>query len=74
MKKLIGKSVKYFDYLDTERFGTIVAIEPYPNDPEQVYVYISDTDEEFNIHSDLVNGQQINYAELRLSSEVYFDE
>ena len=71
---LIGKSVKYYDYLDSERFGSIVAIEPYPMDPEQVYVYIEDNDTELNTHQEFINGQVVRFAEIRPSSEVYIDE
>lgn len=70
---IIGKHVRYFDYLDDERFGTIVAIEPYPMDPEVVYVYIEDEDPEYNVHQDFVNGSLITYAEIRPSTEVYPD-
>lgn len=73
-KTIIGRHVKYFDYLDAEHYGTIVAIEPYPIDPAQVYVYIEDEESEFNIHEDEINGQMIKYAEVRPSAEVYMDE
>lgn len=71
---IIGKAVKYFDYLDAERFGHIVAIEPYPADPEQAYIYIEDNEPEFNIHQDFINGQILRYAEIRPSGEVYIDD
>ena len=71
---VIGKSVKYYDYLDDERFGTIVAIEPYNQNEGVVYVYISDNEEEYNFHQDMVGGKLVKYAELRLSTEVYLDE
>lgn len=73
-KSIIGQHVKYFDYLDAEHYGTIVAVEPYPADPDQVYVYIEDEESEFNIHEDIINGQNIKYAEIRPSSEVYIDD
>lgn len=67
----IGKAVKYFDYLGFERYGSIVAIEPYPMDPNQLYIYISDEEPEFNIHQ--MEGTGIKYAEIRPSGEVYLD-
>ena len=70
---LIGKSIKYYDYLDSERFGKILAIEPSRN-PEILYIYIEDDDPEFNVHQDFINGQVLRYAEIRPSSEVYFDD
>lgn len=73
MDELIGTRVKYYDYLDMERFGTIVDIEPYPNDSSIVYLYIRDVDDEYNIHNDVVNGKTINYAEIRPSNDVYLE-
>lgn len=73
-ENLIGKSIKYFDYLGSERYGSIAAIEPYPEDQNQRYIYIEDCDPEFNIHQDCITGKNINYAEIRLSSEVYIDD
>lgn len=70
---IIGKHVKYFDYVGDERFGTIIAAEPYPMDPEVAYVYIEDEDPEYNIHEDFVGGTLIKYAEIRPSTEVYPD-
>lgn len=72
--QLIGKAVKYYDYLDLERFGHIVATEPYPIDPTQAYIYIEDNDPEVNTHQDFINGQIVNYADIRPSGEVYIDE
>ena len=72
--KIIGITVKYFDFLGSERFGKIVAVEPYPLDPEQLYVYIQDEEPEANIHTDVVNGLNISYAELRPSGEVIRDK
>jgi hypothetical protein len=71
---LIGLHVRYFDYLDMERFGTVIMSEPYPNDESVRYVYIEDDDPEYNIHQDVVLGQTILYAEIRLSTEVNVDE
>lgn len=65
----IGKPVKYYDYLDMERFGKIVAIEPKSDDI--AYVYIEDEDPEYNIHRDIVNNIPINYAEIRPSDSIY---
>ena len=74
IKSLIGKTIKYYDYLDTERFGRIVGIENNHNDPSAPFIYIEDEEMEYNIHSDIINGSQIAYAEIRLSSEVYLVE
>ncbi len=71
---LIGKAIKYYDYLGAERFGHIAAIEPYPMDPNQKYIYIEDNDPQFNIQQDCIAGVNIKYAEIRPSSEVYIDE
>lgn len=73
---IIGTPVRYFDYIGSERFGRIVAIEPYLLGPDQVYVYIEDEETEFNIHDIIVDNKviKIKYSELRLSSEVYIDE
>ena len=70
----IGQSVKYFDYLDGERFGKIIAIEPYYQDPSLIWVYIEDEEDEYNNKVDIINGAEIRYAELRISSDVYIDE
>lgn len=70
-KKYLDKTVKYYDFLDAERYGRIVAVEDNPNDPETPYIYIEDEEQEFNEHLDEVNGEQIRYAEIRLSSEIY---
>lgn len=72
--ELIGKQVIYFDYMGIERHGNIVAFEP-SNDPEQLYLYIADEDEEENIH-DLQTSPTtvIMYAEMRLSGDVILDE
>jgi len=69
---IIGAHVKYFDFLGEMHYGSIIAVEPSPN-PEEPYLYISDEDEEFNTHEDLVNGTMIRYAEIRISSEVCLD-
>ena len=68
---IIGLHIKYFDYLGLERFGRIIYIEPYPHDSEVVYVYIEDEESEFNTHSDILDGKNIKYAEIRLSTEIY---
>lgn len=70
-KKFIGMSVKYYDYLDAERYGRIVAIEPNPNADDTPFVYIEDEEQEFNIHDDIVSGREVRYAEIRFSSEIY---
>ena len=71
-KSIIGQHVKYYDYLGTERFGNIAAFEPAGND--LAWIYIVDEDPNFNDKVDLVNGVQIQYAEVRISTEVYIDE
>lgn len=70
-KKLLGKTIKYYDYLDAERYGRIAAVEHNPNAPDTPYIYIEDEEQEFNIHQDNINGKEINYAEIRPSNEVY---
>ena len=74
MDNITGLHVKYYDYLGLERFGRIIFTEPYPYDTSILYVYIEDEETEFNIHKDVLNGNEIEYAEIRLSSEVYIDE
>jgi len=74
MDEIIGLHVRYFDYLELERFGTIIFAEPYMNRQDIVYVYIEDEEPEFNIHSDVLGGKEIKYAEIRLSTEVSLDE
>ena len=74
MSDIIDLHVKYYDYLDLERFGRIIFTEPYPYDQNILYVYIEDEEPKFNIHKDILGGKEISYAEIRLSSEVYIDE
>lgn len=72
---IVGKSVKYYDYVGDERFGTIVAIEPSCFGEYIPYCYIEDDDPSYNIHTELIiNGIVKRYAEIRLSTEVYIDE
>jgi len=71
-QECIGKSVIYYDYLGLERYGRIVAVEP-GKEPDTPWLYITDTDEEYNTHYDTVNGSNIKYAELRVSSDVILD-
>ena len=73
VNELIGKQVTYFDYLGEEHHGSIVAIESCRISKDEVYIYINDEEQEFNIHQDVINGVQIIYAELRPSSEVILD-
>ena len=72
MDNIIGKAVKYFDYVGDERFGSIIAIEPSNFGEDIVYCYIEDEDPEYNDLS--MNGMVKLYAEIRLSTEVYIDE
>ena len=75
MNEVIGTHVRYFDYLDNERFGTVVAAEPVLYGPSDLaWLYIEDEEPEYNIHQDFVCGQLITYAEIRVSNEVYIDE
>lgn len=57
--KLLGTSVKYFDYIGDERFGRIIAIET-KNDPgpykDLYWIYIEDEDPELNDKTDFING------------------
>lgn len=73
VNELIGKQVTYFDYLGEEHHGSIVAIESCRISKDEVYIYINDEEQEFNIHQDVINGVQITYAELRPSSEIILD-
>lgn len=80
----IGKTVKYFDFLGLERYGTILTMEPCTvpsNDPVDCdnednlfYIYIVDEEPEMNIHDIFINGKYEKYAEIRISTEVYLDE
>lgn len=72
-KMIMGSHVRYFDYMGFERFGTIVAIEPYPADSTLAYIYILDEEPEYNVHQDIISGVSVVYAELRPSDEVYLD-
>lgn len=84
---VLGSDIKYKDYLGYERPGKIGWIEPYfgsdSNDPDGqiVWVYVVDDDPDYNVHEFIVNMgsmekpdlRTINYAELRLSTEVVLD-
>lgn len=71
---IIGTHVRYFDYLGFERFGTICHYEFSNMNPNMCYVYISDEDQEFNVHQLMCpDGKVIYYAEIRLSNEVSVD-
>lgn len=75
MDNIIGKAIKYYDYVGDERFGSIVAIEPSNIEDDVVYCYIEDEDPSYNIYDELIiDGMVKRYAELRLSTEVYIDE
>lgn len=75
MNEVIGTHVRYFDYLGAERFGTVVAAEPvlYGSN-DLAWLYIEDEEPEYNIHNDIVLGQYVTYAEIRVSNEVNIDE
>ena len=66
----IRSKIRYFDYIGLERYGTIVAMDPYPLDPSIRYVYIEDEDPNENIYQIQINNNTIFYADIRLSSEV----
>ena len=63
---------KKYDNLGFERFGKIVAIEPYAH--PIYWIYIEDSDPDFNFYEDVVNGKVVSYGEIRPSDEVYIDE
>ena len=69
---IIGKSVIYTDFLGVESYGRIVAVEPYRDDI--YYVYIEDEDTSLNVHRDTVDGEEVTYAEIRPSDQVYLDK
>lgn len=69
---IIGKSVIYTDFLGVESYGRIVAVEPYHDDI--YYVYIEDEDTSLNVHRDTVDGEEVTYAEIRPSDQVYLDK
>lgn len=74
IEELIGRTVKYYDYLGFERFGRIILFEPIQGNNEELYVYIEDEESEYNVHDIIINGEMKMYAEIRVSSEVYIDE
>lgn len=65
----IGSKVKYWDYLDCEREGIIVGVIP-TEDPDVVYLFIQDLDEELNDEVMNTITGPIRYAEMRLSIDV----
>lgn len=76
---VIGARIIFKDYLGIEHIGSIGWIEPYQGenppieyDGEEIiaWIYIIDENPERNIHTLNVNGEQINYTEMRLSTEV----
>lgn len=74
IKDYIGCTVRYFDYLGSERYGRIAYMEPCTADDAvegTMYVYIEDEEIELNIHeASFVDGGVIEYAEIRLSTEI----
>ena len=86
MENVLGKVIGYYDYLDNLRSGIIGFIEDYkaPQDIDAdgkriAWIYVVDDDPEYNVHTIVIpdnNGQPktLNYAELRLSTEVFLDE
>lgn len=84
---IIGTDVLYKDYLGCERSGKIAWFEPYLGDePDEdgkrtVWLYIVDSDYDYNVHELVVNMgtnevpdiKHIMYAEMRLSTEVCLD-
>jgi hypothetical protein len=73
----VGSSICYIDYLGYQRFGKIGWLEPYKDDI--YWVFIVDDDDDYNAHQVQVTtlsgeGKIINYAEIRLSDEVWEDK
>lgn len=68
----LNTHVKYYDMLELERFGYIVAIEE-SKVKGVPYIYIEDEEQEYNIHRDMVNGVLITYAEIRPSDQIIID-
>ena len=86
IKNLIGKAVRYRDYLDIEQYGRIVAVEELNSiyNPEIIWVYIENNDPNLNIHSFDPKIEQrlftagvsdiIHFADICLSPDVIIDE
>lgn len=77
INNLIGKHIRYYDEMDSELFGNIVAIEiqPRENDDDIYWIYIMDEDSaNREKHNDEVNGVLVTYTDLRPSIEIELDE
>lgn len=70
LNNIIGMKVRYFDYIGSERFGKIIAVEPSQL-ATVYYCYIEDDEPDENTHQDIVNNQNIQYAAIRPSIELY---
>lgn len=82
IENLIGKPVIYNDYLGIQHAGSICFVE-YGNNIDDdgnnlAWIYIIDEDSEYNVHQLSYNDngvlKTLNYAEIRLSSDVFLDE
>ena len=86
LEDILGRPIKYYDYLGLERAGQIAYVEPYlgnkvqddTNDKRVVWIYIADEDPEENVNSyvyQIASGEkkEFMYATIRLSTEVFLD-
>lgn len=60
--------VKYFDYLGAERTGVVIATMPSSIEDEP-YLLIKDDDDEYNIQTYFNGTSNVNYAEIRKSTD-----
>lgn len=86
MNEVLGKAIGYNDYLGNLRSGVIGFIEEYKAPQEidsdgkrVVWVYVVDDDPEYNVHQIIIPDKEgkpamLNYADLRLSTEVFLDD
>ena len=84
VKEILNTPVIYQDYLGIQRFAVIGWLEPYlGDDSENVYwLYLVDDDSDYNNKQIVVNFgtsdkpdmRTINYADMRLSTEVSPDK
>ena len=74
IQDFIGRTVRYFDYIGSERYGRIVYMEPCTAAhvlEGTMYVYIEDEEIELNIHeASFVDVGDICYAEIRISTDI----
>lgn len=85
IKDLLGTEIVYNDYLGMSRSGSIAWAEPYitpDNDGSVAWLYIADTDLDYNNKTIIVNFgsmqkpdmREIHYADMRLSTEISIDK